>query len=135
MMNNQEKNLGGRPFVHGLRAITRYRIKKARLAFASGKSIRKVSVEVFKMSPRTFSRYLELDDPRAKALSQALLEGERLKGEPLAHLICMLIDKRNLLIENNQNTQDVDLRLEQAFSENEELKEYINGDGRRKISL
>ena len=32
------KNLGGRPVVHGLKAITGHRIRQARLAFASGKS-------------------------------------------------------------------------------------------------
>ena len=91
------KNLGGRPVVHGLKAITGHRIRQARLAFASGKSRRKVSMEIFKLSPRTFGRYLELDDPKAKALKRAVDEGEKLKGEPLASFICMLIDKRDKL--------------------------------------
>ena len=127
------KNLGGRPFVHGLKAITGHRIRQARLAFAFGKSRRKVSVEIFKLSPRTFGRYLELDEPMAKALRQAVDEGEKLKGEPLASFICMLIDKRDQLIENNKNTQHIDLRLKRALSENEELKEYLNTDGRFKV--
>lgn len=93
------KNLGGRPVVHGLKTITGNRIRRARLAFASGKSRRKVASEIFKLSPRTFGRYLELKDPRAKALSRAVDEGERLKGEPLAALLCMLIDKRDQLCE------------------------------------
>ena len=127
----------GRPTLHGINIITPTRIKKTRLLLATTakKGRKSIAEQIFKCSPRTLRRILTLDDPRAKALSQALLEGERLKGEPLAHLICMLIDKRNLLIENNQNTQDVDLRLEQTFRENEELKQYLKCDGRRKISL
>lgn len=157
------KNLGGRPVVHGLKAITGYRIRQARLAFASGKSRRKVSSEIFKLSPRTFGRYLELDDPRAKALSRAVNEGERLKGEPLAHLICMLIDKRDQLCAKQgqmryqlppegepidwskiqisdeddelyfdlmKQIQVIESRIKQAISDNDELKNYINMDGR-----
>ena len=157
------KNLGGRPVVHGLKAITGHRVRQARLAFASGKSRRKVASEIFKLSPRTFGRYLELEDPRAKALSRAVDEGERLKGEPLAPLICMLIDKRDQLcakqgqmryqlppegepidyskIEISEENQEIyfDLmkqiqvienRIKQAISDNDELKNYINIDGR-----
>lgn len=132
-MSDKEINLGGRPVVHGLKAITNHRIRQARLAFASGKSRRKVSVEIFKLSPRTFSRYLELDDPKAKALKRAVGEGEGLKGEPLASFICMLIDKRDQLIEINKSTQHIDLRLKRALIENKELKEYLNADGRKKV--
>ena len=157
------KNLGGRPVVHGLKAITGHRIRQARLAFASGKSRRKVSMEIFKLSPRTFGRYLELDDPKAKALRRAVDEGEKLKGEPLASFICMLIDKRDQLCaeqgtiryqlppdgepidyskievseedEENYNNlmgqiEVIEDRIKQALSDNEELKKYINADGR-----
>ena len=157
------KNLGGRPVVHGLKAITGHRIRQARLAFASGKSRRKVSMEIFKLSPRTFGRYLELDDPKAKALKRAVDEGEKLKGEPLAPLICMLIDKRDTLMiesrsllhsevrpdglvfytsegipeeddrlydEKMKHILAIEERIKKALSDNEELKKYINADGR-----
>lgn len=121
------KNLGGRPVVHGLKVITGNRIRKARLAFAAGKSRRKVSSEIFKLSPRTFKRYLELDDPRSRALRQAVDEGERLKGEPLAPLICMLIDQRDQLCEEQghmryhlpQNIEDVDYSKIEVSEEDE----------------
>jgi hypothetical protein len=157
------KNLGGRPVVHGLKAITGHRIRQARLAFASGKSRRKVSSEIFKLSPRTFVRYLELEDPKAKALRRAVEEGEKLKGEPLGTLICMLIDKRDQLCaerspmmyqlppdgepidyskiqisEENaelycdlmKQIQAIESRIKQAITDNDELKSYINLDGR-----
>ncbi len=123
----------GRPTLHGLKVITGERIRKTRIAIASGSSRNRVAEEIFKVSPRTFRRYLATDEPIAKALKRAVDEGGKLKGEPLAKLICMLIDKRDQLIENNKNTQHIDLRLKRALSENEELKEYLNTDGRKKV--
>lgn len=85
----------GRPTLHGLKVITGERIRRSRIAMASGSSRKRIAEDIFKVSPRTFRRYLSTDHPRTKALKRAVEEGELLKGEPLATLICMLIDQRD----------------------------------------
>jgi len=93
----------GRPTLHGLKVITGERIRKTRIALASGSSRKRVAEEIFKVSPRTFRRYLSTDEPIAKALKRAVEDGELLKNEPLATLICMLIDKRDALMIESQS--------------------------------
>ena len=129
----------GRPTLHGIKIITPARIKKARLLLVTTGSRRQIAGQVFKCSPRTLRRITALDDPRAKALKHAIDEGERLKGEPLALLICMLIDKRNQIImklwEDDTyyavgDLEQVQTELRKALQLNNELKNYINKDGR-----
>ncbi len=109
----------GRPILYGLKVITRDRIKKSRIALASGSSRKQISEDIFKLSPRTFRRLLETDDPLSQALKRSVEEGELLQNEPLALLICMYLDQQD------------EERLKQALIDNQKLKEYISLDGRK----
>jgi len=97
---------------------------------ASGSSRKRIAEDIFKVSPRTFRRYLSTDHPRTKALKRAVEEGELLKGEPLATLICMLIDQRNQCLLRAQAVELTD-RLKKAVSDNDELKQYLKRDKRK----
>ncbi len=109
----------GRPILYGLKVITRDRIKKSRIALASGSSRKQISEDIFKLSPRTFRRLLETDDPLSQALKRSVEEGELLQNEPLALLICMYLDQQD------------EERLKQALIDNQKLKEYLALDGRK----
>jgi len=109
----------GRPALHGLKVITGDRIKKSRIALASGSSRKRISEDIFKLSPRTFRRLLETDDPLSQALKRSVEEGELLQNEPLALLICMYLDQQD------------EERLKQALIDNQKLKEYLALDGRK----
>jgi hypothetical protein len=155
----------GRPTLHGLKVITGERIRKSRIAMASGSSRKKIAEDIFKVSPRTFRRLLATDHPMAKALKQAVKDGELLKGEPLGHLLCMLIDRRDsLMIKRSEllisetlpdgatfmtskgcsdeeeevifrireQVASLEDRIRKAVSDNDELKQYLKHDGRKK---
>jgi hypothetical protein len=155
----------GRPTLYGLKVITGERIRKSRIAMASGSSRKRIAEDIFKMSPRTFRRHLATDHPMARALKRAVEDGELLKGEPLGHLLCMLIDQRdNLMIKKHEllisetlpngvvfmtseglsddDEKMIDRIREQviylenqirkAVSDNDELKQYLKHDGRKK---
>lgn len=119
-----KSNKRGRPTLHGIKIITSERIRKSRLAMANGSSKSRLAEDIFKVSPRTFRRLLSINHPMAIALKQAIIDGEQLQGEPLAHLLCMLRD---------QSPDQID-RINQALKDNEELKEYLNRDGRRRAN-
>lgn len=155
----------GRPTLHGLKVITGERIRKSRIAMASGSSRKKIAEEIFKVSPRTFRRLLATDHPMARALKRSVEDGELLKGEPLGHLLCMLIDRRDSLmiksrellisetlpngvttftseglsdeeekvvIRIDEQVASLEGRIRKAVSDNEELKQYLKHDGRKK---
>ena len=88
-----KSNKRGRPTLHGIKIITSERIRKSRLAMANGSSKSRLAEDIFKVSPRTFRRLLSINHPMAIALKQAIIDGEQLQGEPLAHLLCMLRDQ------------------------------------------
>ena len=131
------KNKGGRPILHGLEVITGQRINSARLALANGSSRRQIAFDVFNISPRTLRRYLSSDDPRASSLKSAIRHGELLRGDPLAALICMLIDKRDRLIHENPCNHYLEKtilegKIKRALVENDELKRYLKADRRKR---
>ena len=121
----------GRPEVHGLDVIRGDRVRRTRSALCLGRTRRQVSRDIFNLSPKTFKRYMDKDDPRSRTLKRAVEEGEALRAEPLGELICYLLDKReNALAQRSlmvyqlpENESDVDLRSLAISEENEE--EYM----------
>ena len=121
----------GRPEVHGLDVIKGDRVRRTRSALCLGRTRRQVSRDIFNLSPKTFKRYMDKDDPRSKALKRAVEEGEALRNEPLGELICYLLDMReNALAERSKliyqlpnDESDIDLSALEISEEDE--AEYI----------
>jgi len=133
-------NKGGRPVLHGLKVITGNRIRKARLEIANGSSRRRIASDIFNLSPKTLRRLMAEDHPRSLALKRAIQHGELLRHEPLASLICMLIDERDQLIYETEGDQTCERRiLEEKINlvmiMNDDLKRYLKRDGRKKDHL
>ena len=84
------KAIMGRPEVHGLDVIKGDRVRRTRSALCFGRTRRQVSRDIFNVSPKTFKRYMDKDDPRSRRLKRAVEEGEALRNEPLGELICYL---------------------------------------------
>ena len=89
-----DKNLGGRPEVHGLEVITGNRVRRARLELCLGSTFTEIAPKVFRVSPKTLRRYTKKDDIRTRILNRAIEQGESLRGEPMGPLICYLHDKK-----------------------------------------
>jgi hypothetical protein len=133
-------NKGGRPVLHGLEVITGNRIRRARLEIASGSSRRQIAVNIFNLSPRTLNRLIAENHPKSLALKTAIQHGELLRNEPLASLICMLIDERDQLIYETEGDQACERRILEekinlAMIMNDDLKRYLKRDGRHKHHL
>jgi len=91
--HDMSKDKGGRPEVHGLKVLTPYRVRRARLELCRGMMRTEVATEVFKISPKTMNRYMNRDHPRGRVLANAIELGESLRFEPLGLFICYLHDR------------------------------------------
>ena len=91
--HDMSKDKGGRPEVHGVKVLTPYRVRRARLELCRGMMRTEVATEVFKISPKTMNRYMNRDHPRGRVLAGAIELGESLRFEPLGLFICYLHDR------------------------------------------
>ena len=123
------KAIMGRPEVHGLDVIKGDRVRRARSALCLGQTRTQISREIFDVSPKTFKRYMDKDDPRSRRLKRAVEEGEALRAEPLGELICYLLDMREnalaqrskLIYQLPNDESDVDLSALEISEEDAEL--------------
>jgi len=106
--HDMSKDKGGRPEVHGLKVLTPYRVRRARLELCLGMTRTEVAPKVFGISPKTMNRYMEREATRGYVLADAIELGESLRGEPIGLFICYLYDKVDELLAARFSSEAID---------------------------